>query len=115
MLLDGLPDHPLWIVGDRGLSSDALREQVWAMGARPAIPAKRSEAPVRCPDFIYVHRNRIERLWARLKEWRAVATRYEKTAAALLHGRALPRRQPGLAQELTGPREGPMSSSLRLN
>ena len=49
------------------------------MGARPAIPAKTNEAPVRCPDFIYIHRNRIERLWSRLKEWRAVATRYEKT------------------------------------
>ena len=73
-LLDGLTDAPGWVVGDRGLSSDALRAQAWAMGARPVIPTKKNEAPVRCPDFIYVHRNRIERLWGRLKEWRAVAT-----------------------------------------
>ena len=26
----------------------------------------------------------VERLWARLKEWRAVATRYEKTARSFL-------------------------------
>ena len=26
----------------------------------------------------------IERLWARLKEWRAVATRYEKTASSFM-------------------------------
>jgi transposase len=26
----------------------------------------------------------VERLWAWLKEWRAVATRYEKTAASFL-------------------------------
>jgi transposase len=26
----------------------------------------------------------VERLWARLKEWRAVATRYEKTKASFL-------------------------------
>jgi transposase len=26
----------------------------------------------------------IERLWARLKEWRAVATRYEKTAQSFM-------------------------------
>jgi transposase len=26
----------------------------------------------------------VERLWARLKEWRAVATRYEKTAASFM-------------------------------
>lgn len=82
--LDGLPDSPGWIVGDKGCSSDAVREQIWDKGARPAIPAKRNEAAVRCPDFVCVHRNRIERLWGRLKEWRAVATRYEKTATAFL-------------------------------
>lgn len=32
----------------------------------------------------YRRRGRIERLWGRLKEWRAVATRYEKTASAFL-------------------------------
>jgi hypothetical protein len=26
----------------------------------------------------------FERLWARLKEWRAVATRYEKTASSFM-------------------------------
>jgi len=26
----------------------------------------------------------IERLWARLKEWRAIATRYEKTASSFM-------------------------------
>ena len=30
------------------------------------------------------NRNRVERLWARLKEWRAVATRYEKTACSFM-------------------------------
>ena len=83
-LLDGLPDAPGWVVGDRGLSSDRLRGQAWDMGARPAIPAKKNEASVRCPGFIYIHRNRIERLWGRLKEWRAVATRYEKTARSFM-------------------------------
>lgn len=79
-MLDALPDDPLWVVADRGYSSDALRERVRDSGAKPVIPAKRREAAQRCPDFIYVHRNRVERLWGRLKEWRAVATRYEKTA-----------------------------------
>jgi transposase len=84
MLLDRLPSSPRWVVGDRGLSSDALREQIWDLGARPAIPTKRNEAPVRCPGWIYVNRNRVERLWGRLKEWRAVATRYEKTARSFM-------------------------------
>jgi transposase len=83
-LLRRLPGKPMWVVGDKGYSSDRLREQVWAMGARPAIPPKRNEAPVRCPAWIYVHRQQIERFWGRLKEWRAVATRYEKTACSFL-------------------------------
>ena len=83
-MLDSLPDTPLWVVADRGYSSDAIRSHVWNMNAKPAIPTKRNEAAQRCPDFIYVHRNQIERLWGRLKEWRAVATRYEKTAACFM-------------------------------
>jgi transposase len=85
-LLDRLPGAPLWVVGDRGLSSHAFREHVWSMGARPAVPPKRGEAPVACPAWIYRNRNRnrVERLWARLKEWRAVATRYEKTARSFM-------------------------------
>ncbi len=83
-LLAELPAAPGWVVADRGFSSDTLRAHVWDLGARPAIPTKRNEAAVRCPDWIYVHRNRIERLWGRLKEWRAIATRYEKTANSFM-------------------------------
>ena len=83
-LLARLPEAPGWVVGDRGLASHAFRERVWDMGARPAIPPKRHEEPVACPVWIYGNRNRVERLWARLKEWRAVATRYEKTAASFM-------------------------------
>ena len=75
---------PLWVVGDRGYSSGAFRELVRSKGARPAIPTRSNEAPVTCPAWIYNNRNLVERLWARLKEWRAVATRYEKTAASFL-------------------------------
>ena len=83
-LLACLPEAPLWVVGDRGLSSHDLRERVWDSGARPAIPTKRNEEPVACPAWIYTNRRLVEQLWARLKEWRAVATRYEKTAASFL-------------------------------
>ena len=83
-LLDRLPGVPKGVVGDRGLTSHAFREYVWSMGARPAIPPQRHEAPVACPRGIYTNRNRVERLWARLKEWRAIATRYQKTAASFI-------------------------------
>ena len=83
-LLDHLPRVPKWVVADRGYASYAFRQHVWDLGARPAIPPKRNEEPVACPDYIYNNRNLVERLWARLKEWRAVATRYEKTACSFM-------------------------------
>ena len=75
---------PKWVVADRGYASHAFREHIWNLGSRPAIPPKRNEAPVACPDWIYNNRNQVERLWARLKEWRAIATRYEKTASSFM-------------------------------
>ena len=71
-------------MADRCFASDRFRREVRDRGAVPAIPPKRGDAPVRCPGFIYRHRNRIERMWGRLKEWRAVATRYEKTARSFM-------------------------------
>jgi transposase len=65
-LLERLPGLPKWVVADRGLSSHAFREHIWNLGARPAIPPKKNEAPVACP------------------EWRAIATRYEKTASSFM-------------------------------
>ena len=84
LLLILLSVIPRWIVADRGYASHAFRTLIWSLGAQPAIPAKRNEAPVACPPWIYQNRNRVERLWARLKEWRAVATRYEKTARSFM-------------------------------
>ncbi len=83
-LLDKLPDVPKWVVADRGYSSHAFREHIWSLGARPVIPTRRNEETLSCPSWIYTNRNQVERLWARLKEWRAVATRYEKTARSFM-------------------------------
>ena len=83
-LLSKLPGAPAWVVADRGYSSDGLRAYIGAIGAQPAVPTKRGEAPARCPDFIQRHRNRIERMWGRLKEWRAIATQDETTAPSLM-------------------------------
>jgi transposase len=45
---------------------------------------RRNEAPVACPPWIYTNRNLVERFWSRVKEWRAVATRYEKTERSFM-------------------------------
>ena len=48
------------------------------------IPTRRNEETLSYPSWIYNNRNQVERLWARLKEWRAVATRNEKTASSFM-------------------------------
>jgi transposase len=83
-LLERLPGVPRWVVADRGHTSHAFRDHVWSLGARPAIPPQLHEAPVACPSWAYHNRNRVERPWSRLKEWRAIATRYEKTARSFM-------------------------------
>jgi transposase len=67
-----------------GSASHAFRQHILERGARPAIPVKHNEAPLACTESIYNNGNQVERLWARLKEWRAVATRYEKTASSFI-------------------------------
>jgi transposase len=89
-LLDSLPRVPTWVVADCGYTSHAVRKHVWDLGAKPAIPPQRHEAPVACPHWIRHNRNLVERLWARLKEWRAVATPYEKTASSFMRILCLP-------------------------
>src|ERR1051325_1925415 len=88
-LLQRLPGVPRWGVADRGHASHSCREHIWTLGARPAIPAKRNQEKVACPDWIYANRNHVERLWSRLKEWRAVGTRYEKTDSRPMGGLCL--------------------------
>jgi transposase len=84
VLLRFLTAVALWIVADRGYSSQALRMLIWGLGSRPAIPTRRNEASVACPPWIYTNRNLVERFWSRVKEWRAVATRYEKTERSFM-------------------------------
>ncbi len=83
-LLDALPHPPIYVVCDRGYASNKFREDLWNRGSRPVIPPRRNDPEVACPKWAYRHRRLVENLWARLKEWRAVATRYEKKAASFL-------------------------------
>ena len=52
------------------------------MGQRRAPPPTRHNDAAACPDFVHNHRDRAGRPWGRLEEWRAVATRYGRTAAS---------------------------------
>jgi len=70
---------------DKGYDSDAIRRFVNEQGgiATIAVKANRTSKPP-FDQHIYSHRHRIENLFARLKNYRRIATRYEK----LLHSYA---------------------------
>ena len=51
-LPEHLPGVPRWVVAERGYASHRFREHIRGLGARPAIPPQRHEAPVACPGLI---------------------------------------------------------------
>lgn len=81
------PDH---LIGDKGYSYDRCRQVLRRRGIRHTIPqrtdqrAHRAHRPGRKPAFdreTYRRRNVVERGINRLKQYRAIATRYAKRAA----------------------------------
>lgn len=77
------------LVGDKAYSSDAIRTYLRQRGIRYTIPRRSNEERRgQFDDASYRLRNRIERLINRLKQFRRIATRYEKRAdnyLAMLH------------------------------
>jgi transposase len=74
--------RPHRIIGDKGYSSRRIRRYARQHGIRITIPRKRNEGRTGPFDRArYRLRNRIERLINRCKQFRRLATRYEKRAA----------------------------------
>lgn len=73
------------ILADKGYDSDAVVEKIEAAGAIAVIPSKSNRKVQRPHDKeLYKERNLVERFFNRLKHWRGLATRYEKTAESYL-------------------------------
>ena len=90
LLLKRLPASPTYALADMACDARQFRMAAQEMGAIPVVPSRKgAKEPQPCPTYIYRHRNLIERCWSRLKEWRAVATRYDKTALCYAAGVAI--------------------------
>ena len=77
------PFRPL--LADRGYDSDPFRDALHDMGAKPVIPGRRNRnISIRLDKRRYAQRWRIEATFCRLKDFRRVATRYDKLAANFL-------------------------------
>jgi transposase len=67
---------------DTAYDSDRLRLFLIARGTRPVIPNNPRRKHLHPFDTqAYKQRNLIERMFCRLKDWRRIATRYDKLAA----------------------------------
>jgi transposase len=83
-LLQGLP-APITVVADRGYDSNAVLEQIAQTGAQPNIPSRSRRVVKRSVDpAIYRQRNLVERFFCKLKQFRRVATRFDKLARNFL-------------------------------
>lgn len=74
-----------YLLADRGYDSDALRDKLQERGTEAVIPGKKNRLKqVEYDTHIYKERKVIERFFNRIKHFRRVATRYDKTAFMFL-------------------------------
>ena len=75
------------LLADRAYDANHLRALLAKRQIEPVIPSTASRnQPITYDATAYKQRNRIERLWCRLKDWRRIATRYDKLARNYLSG-----------------------------
>ncbi|MCL7430486.1 transposase, partial [Streptomyces sp. YS415] len=90
--------RPDAVAGDKAYSSRGNRAHLRQRGIKAVIPEKKDQAanrkkkgsrggrPVSHDVALYKERNTVERLINRLKAWRGIATRYDKTPDSYLAG-----------------------------
>ena len=82
--------QPAALLADKGYDSDALVATLEARGITPVIPSKANRKIARKTDFaLYRERNLVERFFCKIKQYRAIATRYDKLANTFLAAVAL--------------------------
>jgi transposase len=78
------------LLADRGYDADWFRQGLQDHGITPCIPARRGRnEPIPHDPQLYALRHRIENMFARLKDWRRIAMRYDRCADLYLSAVAL--------------------------
>ena len=75
--------EPGAVLADRGYDTDAFVDLLGGRQIEVVIPAKKNRLQQRLIDKnLYKDRNKVERFFNKLKQYRRVATRYDKTATS---------------------------------
>ena len=78
-------DIPGAVVADKGYDSQLFAQSIEQLRAEVVIPSKaNAKEPRQIDKNLYKDRNKIERFFNRIKHYRRIATRYEKTACSYL-------------------------------
>ena len=80
LMLGALPKAKA-MLGDRGYDAARFRDALTARGITPCIPPKANrKTPIHYDQALYRQRHKIENMFGRLKDWRRIATRYDRCA-----------------------------------
>jgi transposase len=80
-LLDGLEPRAI-VIADKGYDADSVRTCIRDQGAIPNIPNRGNrKRKYRWKKAVYRERNLVERFFNKLKQFRHIATRYDKLGA----------------------------------
>lgn len=88
-LLDDL-SKAKWMLADRGYDADWFRDALEQKGIKLCIPGRKSRSlTIKYDKRRYKRRNHIEIMFGRLKDWRRVATRYDRCPTIFFSALAL--------------------------
>jgi transposase len=80
LMFDALP-RAKHMIADKGYDGDWFRQALIARGTTPCIPSK-SNRKVTIPHdpVLYRQRHLVENMFGKLKDWRRIHTRYDRSA-----------------------------------
>ena len=80
LMLDALPPAKA-LLGDRGYDAGWFRDALAKRGIAACIPSKSNrKIPIDHDRALYRQRHKIENMFAKLKDWRRIHTRYDRCA-----------------------------------
>jgi transposase len=83
-LLERVPPGVV-VHADKGYDTDRVRQLIESRGSAPNIPPRSHRRWKNCfSPYLYRGRNAIERMFGRLKDFRRIATRYDRLARNFL-------------------------------
>lgn len=89
LMMEALPRAKA-MLADRGYDADWFRHALIARGITPCIPSRTNrKIPIPHDKELYRQRHKIENMFGKLKDWRRIATRYDRCAHAFFSAIAI--------------------------